>query len=78
MSVSPGGACVDLNFIDSARRQPDTSLCLADHSPITHAEQETRMLSQALGLNRAMQRSRSHLEERVNRKEIIVYLAVQL
>ena len=39
-------------------------------------QQETRMLSQAL--NRAMPHSRNQLEEGVDRKEIIFYLAVQL
>jgi len=37
--------------------------------------QETRMLSQVL--NRAMPHSCNQLEEGVNRKEIIFYLAVQ-
>jgi len=40
------------------------------------SQQETRVLSQAL--NRAMPHSRSQLEEGVNRKEIIFYLAVKL
>jgi len=40
------------------------------------AKQETHMLSQAL--NRAMPHSRNQLEEGVNGKQIIFYLAVQL
>jgi len=42
----------------------------------TLPKQETRMPSQAL--NRAMPHSRNQLEEGVNRKKIIFYLADQL
>jgi len=42
-------------------------------NPLT---QETRMLSQAI--NRAMPYSRSQLEEEINRKELIFYLAAEL